>query len=108
MDRSSIARRIGRGLMVLALAVFGGLADFAGNGLCETRQWCGYCARHPRRCAGRSRHCVFNRARVLHSAAELLLSLCAAGLLRRASAGLFSPAAARCVLCSDAVLHARM
>jgi hypothetical protein len=43
-------------------------------------------------------------ARVLRGATGLLLSLRAAGLLRRAGAGLFLRAAARCVLCSGAVL----
>src|SRR5215472_14270394 len=85
---------------------YGGFADSAGNGLCETRRWRGYRAGDYRQCAGWSRHRFLSRARVLRSAALLLLPLCAAGLLCRASAGLFLRTSARCVLCSGTVLRA--
>ena len=46
--------------------------------------------------------------RVLRGAADVLPTLCATGLFRRAGAGLFLRAAASCLLCSGAVLRARV
>jgi hypothetical protein len=72
MDRTNIAQRIERGLMVFTLAVWGGRIDFARHGLSETCQWRSYCVGYPRRCAARSGHCVFKSAKVLRSAADVL------------------------------------
>ena len=46
--------------------------------------------------------------RVLRGAADVLPTLCVTGLFRRAGAGLFLRAAASCLLCSGAVLRARV
>jgi hypothetical protein len=82
----------------------GSFADGGAACLRETRQRRGDRTRHSRRRARRGRYRFWNRARILRSAAGVLLSVRGAGLLCRSRTGLLLRAAARRVLCARPIL----
>jgi hypothetical protein len=106
MDRNSIVGQIGRGLMVLVLAVSVGSLTAPGTAYARHGNGAAIALGILGGALAGAAIASSNAPGLLRGATGLLLSLCAASLLCGAGARLFLRPAARCILSSGAILRA--